>query len=591
MQSLKSQGLLAVVIDADALPRFHTKSMLAALRRGNKPIPLLIAGISKRTDIELLKIWSAGAIQGSQRVPATGTGWYAVSAKNDVTRQLGGTRLPLEADDLSYLTIRDGSAVQPIMVASFGSAAYPVFAHARATDTDLFFAAEVHWHDVPVTSDPYRQQSVFASLAPSMFFLHYAAGDHVWQSPGAYANFTIDDLWLREPYGHVNYEALLREENLHNFHTTVAFIPWNFDRIQTAVAPLFRDHLDRFSICVHGNNHVHQEFGPLESHPLSGQSENMRQGLARMDKFTAMTGIPYDAVMVFPHSVAPSATFSELKRNHYLATANSLNVPSDAAAPKGAEFALRAATLHFGNFPSLRRYSSETDVPQAQLAIDAFLGNPMLFYAHESFFATGNDAFNKTADRIHELQPGTQWQSLGYIVRHLYLERLRDDGNYDLRTFSSKAQITNNHGRDTTFVIEKEEDFSLPLNVLVDGKPYPYERKGSRLQLKLFVRQGSTREVSIDYSNELNLANIDVGKKSLRTNAIRLLSDFRDNTVSNSEAGRRFIKSYTENGSAWNFVFAIIAVLLISVLWFLFIRRHKRGSGHPGGVLSAKHLG
>jgi hypothetical protein len=372
---------------------------------------------------------------------------------------------------------------------------------------------------------------------------------------------------------------------LHNFHTTIAFIPWNFDRSQHEMVALFRAHPERLSIAIHGNNHVHQEFGPIGTHPLQKQVDDMKQALARMEKFSELTKIPYDPVMVFPHSIAPQATFAELKRYNYLATANSLNVPSDATTPTGPDFALRTATLDFAKFPSLRRYSAETDIPIAQLAIDAFLGNPMLFYAHESFFAPGIDAFDKTADTVNKLQPATQWQSLGYIAHHLYLEKLRDDGNYDIRSFSSSIQIVNHYQRDAAFFIEKDEDPVQSLTVLVDGHPHSVERSGSRLNLQLQIPAGATSELTIKYANDMNLARTDIAKNSFRINAIRLLSDFRDNAVSNTEIGRRFIRSYASNGRRWNLIFVFLFLLLAFAVSFLYLRKHRKAPGIEAQVL------
>jgi hypothetical protein len=592
LRSLRNAELLAVVVNADALPMLNQEAFQSSLYRGDREIPLMIAGINGYTNVEVLRRWSSGVITGSERSATTReTGWYAISSGNEVTQQLGGSRLPIATDDLPYLTLSSGGGAQSLMGIRSGVADYPVFVRTVVGGHNVMFAAETRGLDIPVTPDPYRQQAVFAGLAPSMLFLRFAAAEHAWHSPGDYANFTIDDLWLREPYGHVNYEQLLRQAELHNFHATIAFIPWNFDRSQTKTTSLFREHPDRLSICVHGNNHVHQEFGPLESHPLQKQSEDMKQGLARMERFSELTQIPYDAVMVFPHSIAPEATFSELKRNHYLATVNSLNVPSDSVAPAGADFALRTATLRFGDFPSLRRYSVETDIPQAQLAIDAFLGNPMLFYAHESFFAPGIDAFDKTADLVNKLQPVTEWRGLGYIARHLYLERLRDDGSYAVRAFSSTIEIVNRHKGEATFLVEKDEDFSQPLTVLVDGRPFAYERSGSQLSLRLAIREGSASEIAIRYDNDLGLAKVDIAKNSFRTNAIRLLSDFRDNTVSNSGLGRLFIRSYAENGLKWNLALAVLMGLLVCLAGVWFARKRRKGPQAGGQILPASQPG
>jgi hypothetical protein len=575
---------LALIITADALPFLDAKRVLAFL---HGEVPVLITGIDEHTDTRLLQQWSGGAIIRCKRSNSSDANrWYSFADHGDVVQQLAGSKISLAAKSVTYLTFDGGGGAQSWMDAGSAGAWLPVFAEARAEGARVFFATDAQGAAPPASPDPYRQQAVFGSMAPALLFLKYAAGEYAWHSPGAFANFTIDDLWLREPYGHVNYEQLLRESKAHNFHTTIAFIPWNFDRSEAGVVNLFRGNPERLSICIHGNDHVHQEFGPLDSHSLEKQSASMRQGLARMAKFREMTGLEYDAVMVFPHSVSPKATFEELRRHDYLATANSLNVPSDSAAPEGADFALRTATLQFGGIPSLRRYSVETEIPRAQLAIDVFLGNPMLFYAHESFFASGIDAFNKTADVVNSLQPSTQWKGLGDITRHLYIEKRREDGDYDIRAYSGDVVLTNSHGKDAVFYLEKYENAGQGITVIVNGHPYAFTNAGSTLQLKLPIAAGASSEISIRLADHVDFASADIRKQSLRTNAIRLLSDFRDDTVSRSSLGRWFIRSYAANGQPWNVVMAVVAAGVIAII-FLIVRFRRSSRG--GGATSPLH--
>ncbi len=563
LAAVRDPRTVAVVIDADALLVLNREDFLRALAPGT---PLLIVGISDKTAPPLLDKWSSGAITNCQKFLLGETGnRYLFTDDSDVNEQLSGVSLPIALSHVSGLVINDKQKGRALIDAMHGAIGFPILVQVRIDGHDLFFAAETAPFKVPVTVNPYRQQAVFAGLAAPMIVFHYAAGERAWHSPGSYANFTIDDIWLREPYGFVNYDKLLQHAQQHNFHTTVAFIPWNFDRSEPGVVSLFRAHPDRLSICIHGNNHLHKEFGPLSEHPLSEQRADIKQALARMEQFRELTNIPYDAVMVFPHSISPIETFGLLKRYNFLATANSLNIPSNAPIPVDVESALRAVTLKFDDFPSLRRYSAETDIPVPQLAIDAFLGNPMLFYAHESFFSSGMGAFDPVADLVNKFQPNTQWKSLGYIARHLYLERLRDDGNYDVAAYSSTIEISNPHPHDAIFFVSKEEDFSAPLTVLVDGNPYSFQQTGSELTLELPIRGNSTRTIMVKYGNDLNLATVSVSHTSVRVTGVRLLSDFRDNVVSKTALGRLFIRSYADNGRVWNGLMAITLVSLILI--------------------------
>jgi hypothetical protein len=199
---------------------------------------------------------------------------------------------------------------------------------------------------------------------------------------------------------------------------------------------------------------------------------------------------------------------------------------------------------------------------------------------------SGIGAFNRTADAVNQLQPDTQWRSLGYIARHLYLERLRDDGNYDVKAYSANIDLTNPNVHDAIFFIEKAETFVPPVSVLVDGKPYAFARSGEKLLLQLPVRAGGSREITIRYGNDLNLATIEVSNKSLRVYAIRILSDFRDDVVSRSELGRWFIRSYAYNGAIWNGAMVVLAVAILDIMvYFRDLQRnrglHSTSNGSP----------
>jgi len=577
IKAIRDEKTLAVIVTANALAALDEPQVLSAAHKDGRHTPLLIAGITGTTDPALLMRWSGGAITGCRESAISpGTGSYAIGNVTSITRQLGGSVLPLNQREVCYLTFASGRGAQWLTAVTSASVDLPVFASGTRGDREVFFATASDPPNIPVGPDPYREPAVFAALAPEILFLRYAAGERGWHSPGHYANLTIDDAWLREPFGHVNYEGLLREMDRHNFHTTLAFVPWNFDRSQPALVSLFRTRQDRFSICLHGNNHDGQEFGSYEKRPLSEQANDVEQGLARMARFTQLTQVPFDPVMVFPHSVAPEGTLAVLKRYNFAATVNSENVPLGAVTPSDPEFALRPATLVFSNFPSVRRYSDEAPIPASQLAIDAFLGNPLLFYVHQNFFAPGISAFDKLADTVNQLQADTQWRSLGVIATHLYFEKVRDDGNIDVRAYSGTLHLDNSYKRDVTFFVEKEEDFALPVTVFVDGQPYPYQRAGTRLHVELPVREGTSREITVKYENGVNLAAVDISKTSWRVAAIRWLSDFRDDVVSRTALGRRFIQSYEKSRSAWNRSLALFAGLLAIAVASGYVRRSRK---------------
>ena len=62
---------------------------------------------------------------------------------------------------------------------------------------------------------------------------------------------------------------LLDEMKGHRFFTEIAFIPWNYRRSDLKTVRLFSENPDYYAICVHGCNHLGNEFGRDDYQDLS----------------------------------------------------------------------------------------------------------------------------------------------------------------------------------------------------------------------------------------------------------------------------------------------------------------------------------
>jgi len=300
-----------------------------------------------------------------------------------------------------------------------------------------------------------------------------------------------------------------------------------------------------------------------------------------MKKFKELTNLNCDKVMIFPHNIAPERTLGLLKKYNFLATVNADNVPLDAKKPEDPLFNLRTVSLEYGNFPSFKRYTPNRS--RFEIALDLFLDNPLFFYSHHDYFEKGIDAFNETAEMVNSIQPGITWQSLGYICKHYYLERLREDGNYDVKAFTNNFIVENQHEKDITYYIQKEETFSIPIKrITVNEKPYSYERADNKLLLKLNIPKGKSCHVIIEYENNLDLESIDISKNDPRINRLRKISDFRDITLSKNIFGRFIINVYYDTGFYKYGLKGVAAVSIVFVvfftsgIWFIVYRIKKR---------------
>jgi hypothetical protein len=590
LEAVRAKNTLGVVIEANILPAMRQQALLEALHRapGNN-VPLLILGVTPETDVGLLRAWSGGAATGANHLSGSSQLDYVVGRVSGITQELSGIDLPLSSDEADYFTLSGGGQAQDILAVRNGPVVNPTFIETTLSQQTVFLLCAGKTSGGADTQDVVH---AFATVAPAMIFVKYSSGNRGWHFPHHYANFTIDDPWLREPYGNLNYKNLLAEMNQHNFYTTIAFIPWNYDRSKASVASLFRDHPDRFSICVHGDNHDHKEFEDFRSKPLNVQVADLKQGVARMAEFHKLTGISVDRVFVFPHSIGEEPILEKLRAYNFLATANSTDVPMESAAPTGVLFQLRPVTTSFGDFPSAFRYPADLPQPGTLIAVNGFLDNPLFFYTHQGFFARGIDAFDQVADDVNRLEPDTEWRSLGNIAAHLYLLRLGDDGRYEVFTFSSSARLENDSGSEQTYhIVKREPDASMIQAVTLDGMPTSYKVQNGLLNCNVTIPAGQTRDLLITYKNDLDLASINIRRTLLRVYFLREASDFRDIWLSRFSLGEAatayYYKHYYRHGRslARAVTLTFVAFLLVAAaVWILLLRLRDESRNAERGV-------
>jgi len=549
---IENHATQAVAIEASALSRINREALLEALRRGTaQSVPLLLLGVTPETDKQLLEAWSGNVVTGAESISSSSPLRYEVGHVEGLTQELTGLEIPFAGSSTIHFDTGSLQNAQVILEVRGDQQQVPTFVESDQGPQKIFLlCSRSHPAGSAFGLAADNLEGAFEQLAPAMMFVKFTMGERAWHSLARYANLTIDDPWLHEPYGNLNYHALVQEMQNHKFHTTIAFIPWNYDRSQPELVSLFRQNPALLSICVHGDNHDHQEFADFQSKTLDAQVAAVRQSIARMNEFQSLTGIPYDRVMVFPHRIGEEKTLEALKANNFLATINSENVPMGATRPNDPLFAMRPETLAFGDFPTILRDSVEAPAPRYRIAISEFLGNPLLFYGHQEFFARGTGAFNGVADEVNEIEPGIRWSGVGDLVKHLYLVRLREDAGYDVLALSSNLQLDNSTGRDAVFHVQRQEPEADAVGaVLVDGGPVPFQLKDGSLDVILPLSAGQSRTLVIQYKNDTVASPLDVGHGALRVYVLRTISDFRDLTLSHFVSGRIITRAY--NAGRW----------------------------------------
>ena len=377
-------------------------------------------------------------------------------------------------------------------------------------------------------------------VLPILMFLKQEGGEFCWQRKTILANLTIDDPWLVEPYGNLSYTALLEQMERANFHTTIAFIPWNYDRSKKGVVDLFLKHPERYSIAFHGNNHDRREFGDYNHHSFKTQETGIRQAMARMAEFTRLTAIPASKVMIFPHDIAPKETLLALKQSNFLATINSRILPLRESGPVDTDAMLEPVTLKYFGIPVIQRFNPRVDGSIINVLL--FLGKPLLFYTHQDYFHKNMGAFNEVARYVNERTGNrVRWVNLKEVCESLYMERLRADGGYDIRMMARSISVKN--PTTTTVFYHVKEIWSGSENIeklIINGDTFSTDLE-SELSKPKALRSGERTEIELVYRQPPDQTRVSIERTGFWNYLIRWLSEVRDRYLSTSRVGRKVI--------------------------------------------------
>lgn len=477
---------------------------------------------------------------------------YKVSDRlPDLTLEFTGVKLdylPELCADYTFSPKVEGKTEPIITVLTKSGKEFPIFASYKRGSGNIFLLSTKQMLNLETVGmlQLYRPER-FSQIVPLMMFVKYAGGEKAWHRKQDFANFTIDDPWLVEPYGNLSFFKLLKEMEHNNFHVTIAFIAWNYDRFQNKVVSLLSKHSKRFSIAIHGNDH---DSGELSQRASEEEIEkDISQSLSRMEEFHRRTGLAYSKVMIFPRQLGSIEAIHTLKELNLGGTVNARDVPIGARRPEDFDYNMYPAILDYMGFPLLQRRYVPPNGTAHPIIFDLFLDKPALFYAHQDYFISGMGAFNKVADQVNNLATKPKWKSLDYIMERLYLQKLNDNGNMDIRMCTNNLILENHYDNTRRYHINREEMLDVPIiNVAVDGKRFPHVVKDGYLKLNVDIPPNSSRRISITYGNK-GLRKVDISKRILdrggfRIFAIRMLSELRDRYLSGSGFGRLLVAAY-----------------------------------------------
>jgi hypothetical protein len=284
-----------------------------------------------------------------------------------------------------------------------------------------------------------------AALLPLVHFLRELTLDLAWQPPPPRACFLFDDPNLHwHSYGFIELPALAAHAAEHDYHAALATIPLDARFAHPAAVRALAASGGAVSLAVHGNDHDGAELGRVQT-----ETEAVAlaaQALRRLDRFSRRTGLRVDRVMVPPHERCSEATVEGLRRCRFEAITMTRPFPWEAEPPRswlaapaasGPLVGWRPADLAAG-MPVLLRHPLAGRSP-AELALRAFLGQPLILYGHQDDLREGLGALGAAAAEVNRLG-GARWGSLAAISRASF-ETRREGSQLALRLLTRTARV------------------------------------------------------------------------------------------------------------------------------------------------------
>src|SRR6185437_5440652 len=378
--------------------------------------------------------------------------------------------------------------------------------------------------NAPVNKTYFDIADYFLSAVPLVMYLQCAFRGVIPRPVDNGACLIIDDPPLRSHYGFVDLKRLATLSAEHRFTCTIAFIPWNWNRSRSFAVELFRSHADRLSLSIHGCDHTGGEFAAMNTAVINRQA---KLAMARMQKHSALTGLPYDRVMVFPQGAFSSVSLGVLKHNGFIAAVNTEVSPTDQ--PKSATVGdvWRLAILKYADFAIYTRRYAFHGVHN--FAFDLLLGKPCLIVTHHADFKDGGRDVVDFIDRVNALPVPLAWRGLGEVVRRAHQQWLREDGTYHIRMWGGEVLIPNPAANARHFVVEKFERRPEGLEGLdVSGRRVAFHLDGERLRFELEVGPQQAARICIAYRDLFGAPPKRAWRAQLKVAARRYLSECRD---------------------------------------------------------------
>jgi hypothetical protein len=263
-------------------------------------------------------------------------------------------------------------------------------------------------------------------LVALLQFLREVCAELDWGEQPLRASFVIDDPNLHWPsYGHIGYPQMVAQASRHGYHVALAMVPLDGWLANRQAVALVKENPAAVSLVMHGNEHVAQELGRLLDDSTAETA--LAHALRRVAAFERRSGLTVERVMVPPHEVCSTFALNAMFRLGFDGACIGRRNPWNDQLPLPS---LRRWTLlkwHPADFveglPIIPRYS--ITLSWEELALRAFLRQPLILFGHHWDFSEGLDLLAEAADYVNGLGD-VQWGSVGEIARTSFLARQKE---------------------------------------------------------------------------------------------------------------------------------------------------------------------
>jgi hypothetical protein len=441
---------------------------------------------------------------------------------------MSGLRVTISNTDCNQLWVTAEPRGSSLISAETGTA----FLRANYYNVPMFLSTS-RWLidlDAPSGAGNFDVRRHFMASVPIVLYIKWAFSAACWHAQKTSACLIIDDPVLKPKYGFLNFETLLNLTRRHGFMANVAFVPWNRRRTDAEVARLFRENPHHLSLSVHGCDHTNAEFGTQERSLLN---HKVRRAIEWMEDHTALTGIAYDRVMVFPQGIFTYEALTVLKRNRFVAAVNTGIVSAS-----GHRQPIRfrdvwnvALTNEDGFSVFSRRYPTDG---VENFAFDILLGKPCLVVTHHDSYRDNSVHLVRFIEQLNGLHCSLSWCSLADTIHTSYRLKELTSGEAVVEMFGTGVRLENfSETRKQFFVRRRGADPSGIEGVFAeDGEVIRWSTENKYVVFSVYLEPGQSLLVRIVFREDRDINRVADGvAHNIKTALRRYASEARDNHV------------------------------------------------------------